>query len=179
MQRAREPETELDSRQDGNDEDMDLDLQLTVENLLARYAHCIDDDRLEEWADFFVEKGRYKVTTAENYERNLPLPLIYADSRGMLRDRVAALRTANVYEGQRYRHTISCTVVERIDANTARALSNFNVVRIMHTGETMMFATGRYIDRVRIKGDGDRAQFEDRLVVLDSRNIDTLLAIPL
>ena len=34
---------------------VDVELQLAVENLLARYAHALDDDRLEEWPDFFVE----------------------------------------------------------------------------------------------------------------------------
>jgi 3-phenylpropionate/cinnamic acid dioxygenase small subunit len=158
---------------------MDIELQLTVENLLARYVHAIDDDRLEQWPGFFVEKGRYRVTTAENHERNLPLPIIYADSRAMLRDRVAALRHANIYEAQRYRHTVSSTLVERLDEYTVRATSNFQVVRVMHTGESMLFASGRYLDRIRLSGEGGLAQFEEKVVVLDSRAIDTLLAIPL
>jgi hypothetical protein len=43
----------------------------------------------------------------------------------------------------------------------------------------MLFATGRCLDRVRIEGEGGRAQLEERFVVLDSPAIDTLLAIPL
>ena len=158
---------------------MDIELQLTVENLLARYVHAIDDDRLEEWPGFFIENGRYRITTAENFERDLPLAILYADSRAMLRDRVTALRHANVYEAQRYRHAVSSTVVERLDANTARATSNFQVVRIMHSGESKLFASGRYLDRIRLNGDGGRPQFEERIVVLDSRSVDTLLALPL
>ena len=156
---------------------MDVALQLTVENLLARYVHALDDDRLEEWPDFFVEQGRYRITTAENLERKLPLPIVYADSRAMLRDRVSALRHANIYEAQRYRHTVSSTLIERIDGNTARATSNFQVVRTMHTGDSMLFAGGRYLDRIRL--DGNDSRFEEKLVVLDSRSVDTLLAIPL
>lgn len=156
---------------------MDIELRLRVEDLSARYVHCIDDDRLEEWPELFVERGRYRVTTAENHERGLPLPIVYADSRAMLRDRVAALRQANIYEPQRYRHAVSSLLVERTDAASAKAVSNFHVVRVMQTGESTLFATGRYLDRVRF--DGDRALFEERVVVLDSRAIDTLLAIPL
>jgi len=156
---------------------VDVALQLTVENLLARYVHALDDDRLEEWPDFFVEQGRYRITTAENLERKLPLPIVYADSRAMLRDRVSALRHANIYEAQRYRHTVSSTLIERIDGNTARATSNFQVVRTMHTGDSMLFAGGRYLDRIRL--DGNDSRFEEKLVVLDSRSVDTLLAIPL
>jgi len=156
---------------------MDIELQLTVENLLARYVHALDDDRLEDWPGFFVEQGRYRITTAENHERKLPLPIIYADSRAMLRDRVSALRHANIYEAQRYRHAVSSTLVERIDAQTVSAISNFQVVRIMHTGESLVFASGRYLDRVRLNG--KEPQFEEKVVVLDSRSVDTLLAIPL
>jgi len=156
---------------------MDIELQLTVENLLARYVHALDDGRLEEWPEFFVEDGRYRITTAENFERKLPLPIIYADSRAMLRDRVSALRHANIYEAQRYRHGVSSVLVERVDTGTARATSNFQVVRIMHTGESIVFASGRYLDRIRI--DGANARFEEKIVVLDSRAIDTLLAIPI
>src|SRR5438309_7757310 len=123
---------------------VDVELQLTVENLLARYAHALHDNRLEDWPSFFLEKGRYRSTTAENYERGLPLSIIYADSRALLPDRVSALRHANIYEAQRYRHTVSSTLIERIDGNTAHATSNFQVVRIMHTGDSMLFAGGRY-----------------------------------
>jgi 3-phenylpropionate/cinnamic acid dioxygenase small subunit len=158
---------------------MDIDLQLAVENLLARYVHALDDDRLEDWPGFFIESGHYRITTAENHERGLPLSIIYADSRAMLRDRVSALRHANVYEAQRYRHAVSATLVERLDAHTARAVSNFQVLRIMHTGETALFASGRYLDRIRLQGDGAIAQFEEKIVVCDSPRLDTLLAIPL
>lgn len=158
---------------------MDIELQLTVENLLARYVHAIDDDHLEAWPDLFVEQGCYRVTTAENHERGLPLSLIYADSRAMLRDRVSALRHANVYEAQRYRHSVSAVIVERVDAHTAGAVSAFQVVRIMHSGETLLFASGRCLDRIRLAGEQGLAQFEERIVVIDSRRVDTLMAIPL
>jgi anthranilate 1,2-dioxygenase small subunit len=158
---------------------VDIGLQLAVEQLLARYAHCLDDDRLEEWPEFFVTAARYQITTAENRERGLPLAIVHADSRAMLRDRVQALRHANIYEAQRYRHLVSATVVEPSDAATVRATSNFAVVRTMHTGESLLFASGRYLDRIRLAGERGAPQFEERVVVLDSRQVDTLLAIPL
>jgi len=158
---------------------MDIELQLTVENLLARYAHTLDEDRLEEWPGFFVEDGCYRITTAENQARGLPLSVIHADSRAMLRDRVSALRHVSVYEAQRYRHLVSSTLVDRQSARVARAVSNFQVLRIMQTGETALYASGRYVDRIRLAGDGGLPQFEERIVVCDSRRFDTLLAIPL
>jgi anthranilate 1,2-dioxygenase small subunit/terephthalate 1,2-dioxygenase oxygenase component beta subunit len=40
-----------------------------------------------------------------------------------------------------------------------------------------LFATGRYEDRIAVAPDGLR--FAEKTVILDSRQIDTLLAIPL
>src|SRR5262245_63862987 len=77
-----------------------------VVSLNADYARAIDDDRLEDWPGFFTEKCLYKVTSADNHRRGLEVGVIYADSNGMLRDRVAALREANIYERQSYRHLV-------------------------------------------------------------------------
>ncbi len=60
---------------------MNIEAQLQVQELLARYVQAIDDDRLEVWPDFFTEECRYLVTTAENVEQGLPLGMIYATSR--------------------------------------------------------------------------------------------------
>lgn len=151
-------------------------LQLAVEQLHARYAHALDSDRLEDWPNFFTEKGRYRIATAENEERGLPLPVLYAEGRAMMRDRVQSLRHANIYEAQRYRHMISSILPERIDARVARSTANFLVIRIMQDGDTMVFASGRYLDRIVLSPE---PLFEERVVVCDSRRFDTLLAIPL
>jgi anthranilate 1,2-dioxygenase small subunit/terephthalate 1,2-dioxygenase oxygenase component beta subunit len=156
---------------------MDIELYLKVQELNARYAQTIDEDRLEAWPDFFTEEARYRITTAENLQQGLPLALVYANSRAMLRDRVRALRDANVYEAQRYRHILGSPLLERGEGDQLRAVTSFMVARIMHTGETILFATGRYEDRIVSAPEGLR--FSEKLVVLDSRQVDTLLAIPL
>src|SRR5947209_18079151 len=100
---------------------MSIDLQGKVANLNTRYVAAIDDNKLEEWPDFFVANGSYRVTTAENFERGLPLALIYATSRAMLRDRVRSLRDANVYEVQRYRHLIGPALIGGPEGGEVRA----------------------------------------------------------
>jgi len=85
----------------------EIEAQLAVQGLLARYVRAIDDDRLEEWPELFADPCLYKVTTAENHRQNLPAGIIYCNSKGMLLDRVQSLRRANVYEPQRYRHLLS------------------------------------------------------------------------
>ena len=155
---------------------IDPRVQWQVENLLARYVHALDDDRLEDWPGFFSSTGRYRITTAENHAAGLPLCIVQADSPAMMRDRVAALRHANIYEAQGYRHVVSSTLITRAEGAIVDAVSNFHVARVMHDGATLLFATGRYIDRILL---GDASLFEDKRVLLDSRRIDTLMAIPL
>jgi 3-phenylpropionate/cinnamic acid dioxygenase small subunit len=157
---------------------MNIEQVYRVADLNARYVDAIDADRLEGWPDFFLDDGRYRITTAENVAQGLPLSMIYATSRAMLRDRVRALREANVYEGQRYRHVLGTPVIAGIENGGLMARTNFMVARVMRTGETMLFATGCYQDRVIIAGP-DEALFAEKTVVIDSRQIDTLLAIPL
>jgi 3-phenylpropionate/cinnamic acid dioxygenase small subunit len=158
---------------------MNIELQLAVQDLNARYIQTIDDNKLELWPDFFIENGRYRVTTAENFDRGLPLAMIYATSRAMLRDRVRSLRDANVYEAQRYRHIIGPALLGARDPGNVHAQTSFLIARIMHTGETMLFASGRYHDLIVIDEAGRATAFAEKTVILDSRLIDTLLAIPL
>jgi anthranilate 1,2-dioxygenase small subunit/terephthalate 1,2-dioxygenase oxygenase component beta subunit len=91
---------------------------------------------------------------------------------------VKALREANVYEGQRYRHVLGTPLVTGFDNGVVRARTGFMVARIMRTGETMLFATGCYEDRV-VLDRPDGARFAEKTVIIDSRQIDTLLALPL
>ena len=154
-----------------------IERQFMVQDLNARYVEAIDEGRFEAWPDFFMDDCTYRITTAENVEQGLPLSIIYATSRAMMRDRVKALREANVYEAQRYRHILGPSRLESAEDGSISVRTNFMVARIMHTGETVLFATGRYLDRVVLAG--ETAHFLEKTVILDSRQIDTLLAIPL
>src|SRR6266704_1494283 len=151
--------------------------RLEIEELYADYAHCLDSDRLEEWPEFFTEDCAYRVTSAENFEAGLPLGIIYATSKNMLVDRVMALRRANIYEPQRYRHLISGMQIATEDGEALDVVANFLVVRTMQDGAMTLFAAGRYIDRIVRTDPGWK--FAGKEVILDSRQIDTLLALPL
>jgi 3-phenylpropionate/cinnamic acid dioxygenase small subunit len=165
------------SEADVSDIEGRLKAQLDLADLNARYVETLDEARFEDWPELFTNDGKYRVTTAENVEQDLPLSMIWATSRAMLRDRIKALREANIYEGQRYRHILGAAQVTAAPDGSIQARTNFMVARVMRTGETTLFATGRYVDRVVVSGHS--ALFAEKTVILDSRQIDTLLAIPL
>jgi 3-phenylpropionate/cinnamic acid dioxygenase small subunit len=144
----------------------------------AAYAHAIDSDALEQWPAFFTENCSYRITHVDNEREGLPAGIVYADSRAMLEDRIAALREANIYERQRYRHLLGVPLIESADAAGAKARTPFMVARIMHSGQTLLFATGEYRDRFIVDPAG-KLLLAERLAVCDSTVTDTLLALPL
>jgi 3-phenylpropionate/cinnamic acid dioxygenase small subunit len=94
----------------------------------------------------------------------------------MLRDRVSALREANIFERHAYRHIVGLPAIVGEVEGLVRAETPFLVVRIMRDGRMDLFATGRYLDAVV---EGDPLRLRERIAVCDSSRIDTLLAIPL
>jgi 3-phenylpropionate/cinnamic acid dioxygenase small subunit len=154
--------------------------EITLDRIIAvqaAYIRCIDSNALEDWPEFFADDCLYKVTTAENRRNGFEAGIIYADSKGMLADRILALRQANVYEKQSYRHILGLPVIVTNGGDVAECETPFLVVRIMHDGQTDVFATGVYLDKLRDQR--DRLKFTSRLVVCDSSRVDTLMAIPL
>ena len=148
-----------------------------IETLMVEYTSAIDNDDLERWPELFTESCHYRVTHRKDYAQGYQHGSIWANTRNMLQDRISALREANVYEGQSYRHISDTVRLISQDGDLISVQSNFIVVRIMHTGDMQLFGSGVYLDRIRII-DG-QALFEERIVVCDSQKIDTLLAIPL
>jgi anthranilate 1,2-dioxygenase small subunit len=156
---------------------MTRNIQQMITDAQSAYIGCIDDDRLEEWPGHFHGKCFYKITTAANEREGLEAGIIFANTRGMLADRISALRQANIYERQSYRHILGQPLIMSEKGEEIRVETPFIVVRILLDGETSIFATGVYKDLFRLEGGVPK--LNERIVVCDSSRIDTLLALPL
>ena len=158
---------------------------LTLCSFNAAYAFAIDSDKLEQWPQFFTEHAIYRITNVENEQDHLLAGIVYADSRDMLEDRVAALRLANIYERQSYRHLLGIPCILGQEGEATLTQTPFMVARIMSTGQTDVFATGYFKDRfIRAESTAQSPArhgilLAERVVVCDSTVTDTLLAIPL
>jgi anthranilate 1,2-dioxygenase small subunit len=152
-------------------------IQRQVEALHARYIRVVDDGLWEEWPQLFTETCVYKIVTRENFDQGLPLSVMECHSRGMLLDRVTGLRTINVFEPHRYLHQISGLSIESIEGDRVRCKSNYLVIRTMLDGTMSIFSAGVYLDKIAVGSES--ARFEERMVVADSRRIETLLVLPL
>ena len=148
-----------------------------LQSFHASYIRCIGTDALQDWPSYFTAQCLYCVTTAENDRDGLAAGIIWANSRAMLEDRITALRHANIYEKQSYRHILGLPFVVSSDASEAVCETPFMVARIVQGNETTLFATGIYKDVFDLSC--EPMLLKCRIVVCDSNRIDTLLAIPL
>ena len=149
-----------------------------IQDLIFEWARSIDENRVEDIAKLLDSQGRYTVKSRFNHDRDLPLAVIDCHSAAQLRDRILSMRLANVYEPQHYRHIISGIQVTGREGNIIHTRSNFMVVRTMDLdGEVKVIFTGQSQDIIELHE--SEATFKERLLVFDSRVIETLLVIPL
>jgi anthranilate 1,2-dioxygenase small subunit len=152
-------------------------IQAGARQLLADYTYVLDEGPLADWPTFFTETCLYRITTRQNEERNMPLSIMLCDNHAMLYDRVEAVEKANIFEPHYYRHVLSDSRLLRTTADSIFTETSFICVRTMLDGRMCLFAAGKYVDEIVIEG--DRRLFRAKTVVLDSSQIDTLIAKPL
>jgi len=149
-----------------------------VAQLIVSYGHALDDGQIDRWPQFFTKDGLYHITTRENHDAGLPIGIMRCAGRGMMIDRVKAFHTANIFEPHTYNHICGLPVVGSAGSpGRLTARSNFQIVRIMEDGRMDLFATGKYLDV--LEKENGVLKFSERVVVLDSRNVDILIVVPL
>ena len=146
----------------------------SVYTLLAEYGALIDAAKFDEWLELFSAECRYQIAPRENFDRGLPAALVFCDSRAMLEDRIRALREANKYNIHTDRHLIG---LPRILDDGFAVEAPFAVYQTDQEGETRLFATGLYHDR--LEAIGRHLKIRDKLILLDTFAVPSLLATPL
>lgn len=147
-----------------------------VEALLDAYVAALDADRLEAWPDFFLDDGLYKVVSRENVALDLPAPLVYYYSKGMMQDRVTAIRDALTFEFVYTRRFTSNLRLRARPDGDVDATSNFAIYQTTEEGRTRLYGVGEYQDRITSTPEGLR--FRERIVLLDTFGIFNLIAAP-
>lgn len=147
-----------------------------VDALYAAYVECIDGGELEGWPPLFTTECLYKIVTRENYARGLPLALMLCESRGMLEDRVAAIRRTSVFAPRIVRHLFSALRVTQHDSAIA-ARADFLVLETPLNEQTHILGAGEYVDQL-VHEDGV-LKFSERLCILDSGIIPGSLIYPI
>jgi 3-phenylpropionate/cinnamic acid dioxygenase small subunit len=146
-------------------------------DLYANYGGLIDAAEWPAWLDLFARECRYSIIPRENFDRGLPAGLVYCDSRAMLEDRIMALQEANKYNIHWDRHLIGLPRVTGEEGGEIAVEASFAVYQTDQEGESRLFATGLYRDR--IVEEAGRLRFGDKLVLLDTFAVPSLLSTPI
>ena len=152
------------------------ELRYEIEALYADYAEALDDNELERWPEFFIEDCLYKLVPRENWERKLPIALMLCESKGMLRDRVNAVRNTALYAPRTFRHLIGQFRIEAETPERMRVRANYVVFQTLVDDLTRIQNAGKYIDLVVRTPDGLR--FREKICVFDSVLVPNSLIYP-
>jgi anthranilate 1,2-dioxygenase small subunit len=155
----------------------EIESRAAIADLMADYCHFIDDNRLEEWLDFFVEDCVYKILSRENEAGHLPLELMSCLNKNMLRDRVLSLRQANIYNIHTDKHVLGAVRVLGAENGIYHVQSNYAAYQTNQDGLTELFGVGTYRDRIVFEG--GKAYFKEKIVVADTFGIARMLSTPL
>ena len=155
----------------------DRELRFEAEELLDRYVQCLDEDRLEEWPEFFSDNALYKIISRVNVERNYPIATMMCDSKGMMKDRVVAIRNASVFSQRYLRHLISNVRVMGQEGDAHVVKSNYVVLQTVQGEETKVFNAGQYVDKIIFNNGSPK--FAEKLVIYDTIQIPGLLVVPI
>ena len=153
------------------------ELRLAVEELYADYAACLDEERFEDWPEFFTDPCLYKIVPRENFERGLPLATWLCESKGFLADRVTAIRKTAVYAPRYLRRMVSGIRVLGWTDAVLDVRASYLAVETLQDELTRVFNAGQYRDKLVV--DGGKLRFREKLCVFDSILVPNSLIYPL
>ena len=154
---------------------MDVVLKLEIEELYSRYATLLDDGPLDAWPDLFAEQCLYLLIPRDNVEQNLPLAIMRAESRDMLRDRIYAAQETIMHEPRYLRHHITNVVARETDTGI-EANAHYSVIEVLNDELPRILSVGRYIDVIERASGG--LHFKEKRCVYDSVLVPNTIVYP-
>src|SRR5579871_5488316 len=152
-------------------------LHREIEEFNNAYAAALDENRLNDWAELFTDDAFYIVISRENADRNMPVGLIYCESKGMLLDRANAMKT-EMFAPRYLRHIIGNTQVLGEEQNgDVRARANYLVTQVLFDRpDAKLHQVGVYYDKFRrVSG---ALKLSERRCVYDNLLVDNALCLP-
>ena len=153
------------------------ELRYQLEELYSAYSACLDEERFEEWPEFFIEQCVYKIVPRDNFERDLPLATWLCESKGYLADRVVAIRKTAVYAPRYVRRMVSSLRVLGEKDGVIEVRANYLALETLQDELTRVLNTGHYRDQLVFEA--GELKFKEKLCIFDSLLIPNSLIYPL
>jgi 3-phenylpropionate/cinnamic acid dioxygenase small subunit len=154
-----------------------LQLRARLTDLYAAYDDALGEGDYERWPELFTETCRYQIIPRESYDLGHPIGLMQAESRGMLADRIAAIRNTTLYAPRIVQRLVSGIVLHAVEPDGMRLSASFATFQTMLNEPSRVFLCGRLYDRVVEVGGALR--FAERICVTDSTLVPTSLVFPI
>ena len=156
------------------------ELRLEIEEFHTEYCNVLDRGALDLWVDFFAEDALYRVTARENADAGLRVGLVYAEGRGMIRDRAFAIQHTQMFAPRYMQHFTSNVRIVAVEGSSegssVKSQSNYLLLQTLVDGPTTIHQAGRYYDTfVR---QGGRLLIRERQCVYDTVLIANDLVYP-
>ena len=152
------------------------ELRLEIEEFHAAYCWTLDCGDVEHWPEYFTDDAVYRITARENADAGLPVGLVYADSKAMIRDRAFALKHTQMYAPRTLQHFVTNVRVLAAKGDAIKAQSNYLLLQTLVDGPTTIQQSGRYYDSfVRAQG---KLKLKERQCIYDTVLIANDLVLP-
>jgi anthranilate 1,2-dioxygenase small subunit len=161
------------------DERLDvLYLRHEVEVFNAAYAAALDEQRLSDWVEMFTDEALYVVISRENFDRGMPVGLIYCENKGMIHDRAFALEKTAMFAPRYLRHIVgNLQVLGENTGGEIRARANYVVLQVLFDRpDAKLHQVGVYHDVFRRIG--GELKLAERRCVYDNLLVDNALCLP-
>jgi 3-phenylpropionate/cinnamic acid dioxygenase small subunit len=140
------------------------------------YYNTLDDVRLDDWPAFFAEDCIYRVIPRENFEAGYTLSTIYAESRGMLVDRVMGVTRTQMFAPRYYRRFPGPLRIVSRDGDKVRTRHNLLMVQTLIDKQTEIVLSAVCHDALVVEA--AKPLLAERIVVFDSEMIPNSLIYP-
>jgi len=150
--------------------------RLEIEEFHADYCWTLDCGDVERWPEYFADDAVYRITARENADAGLPVGLVYADSKAMIRDRAFAIKHTQMYAPRTMQHLVTNVRVLQVKGDEIKAQSNYLLLQTLVDGPTTIQQSGRYYDTFVRKG--GRLLLKERQCIYDTVLIANDLVLP-
>ena len=151
-------------------------LHREIDEFNGAYAAALDEGRLTDWAEMFTDDAFYVIISRENFDRGMPVGLIYCENKGMICDRAFAHEKTEMFAPRYLRHYVTNVRVLGTAEGLIAAQANYLVLQTLVDEKTTIHQAGGYFDRfTRVAG---RLLLHERHCIYDTLIIDNSLVLP-
>jgi 3-phenylpropionate/cinnamic acid dioxygenase small subunit len=152
------------------------ELRLEIEEFHSAYCWTLDRGALMEWPEYFTDDAVYRITSRENADAGLPVGLVYADSKAMIRDRAFAVHNTQMYAPRYMQHFVTNVRVIEAKGDLVKAQANYLLLQTLVDGPSTVHQAGRYYDSFLRAG--GKLLLKERQCVYDTVLIANDLVLP-